>query len=164
MNQLKAEILEICQKAKESAKSMALLDEATKNNILSEVKNLIILNKAKILEANFIDLENAKKNQLEASKIDRLMLDENKILSMVKSIDDIIKLDDPIGKIIYEVNRPNGLNIKRISTPIGVLLTIYEARPNVTTDVGALSIKSCKTLSRKRITSSIISGLSFHSS
>jgi len=142
MNQLKAEILEICQKAKESAKSMALLDEATKNNILSEVKNLIILNKAKILEANFIDLENAKKNQLEASKIDRLMLDENKILSMVKSIDDIIKLDDPIGKIIYEVNRPNGLNIKRISTPIGVLLTIYEARPNVTTDVGALSIKS----------------------
>ena len=142
MNQLKAEILEICQKAKESAKSMALLDEATKNNILLEVKNLIILNKVKILEANFIDLENAKKNQLEASKIDRLMLDENKILSMVKSIDDIIKLDDPIGKIIYEVNRPNGLNIKRISTPIGVLLTIYEARPNVTTDVGALSIKS----------------------
>ena len=142
MNQLKAEILEICQKAKESAKSMALLDEATKNNILLEVKNLIILNQAKILEANFIDLENAKKNQLEASKIDRLMLDENKILSMVKSIDDIIKLDDPIGKIIYEVNRPNGLNIKRISTPIGVLLTIYEARPNVTTDVGALSIKS----------------------
>ncbi len=142
MNQLKAEILEICQKAKDSAKSMALLDEATKNNILSEVKNLIILNKAKILEANFIDLENAKKNQLEASKIDRLMLDENKILSMVKSIDDIIKLDDPIGKIIYEVNRPNGLNIKRVSTPIGVLLTIYEARPNVTTDVGALSIKS----------------------
>ena len=142
MNQLKSEILEICQKAKESAKSMALLDESTKNNILSEVKNLIILNKAEILEANFIDLENAKKNQLEASKIDRLMLDENKILSMVKSIDDIIKLDDPIGKIIYEVNRPNGLNIKRISTPIGVLLTIYEARPNVTTDVGALSIKS----------------------
>jgi glutamate-5-semialdehyde dehydrogenase len=142
MNQLKAEILEICQKAKDSAKSMALLDEVTKNNILSEVKNLIILNKEKILEANFIDLENAKKNQLEASKIDRLMLDDNKILSMVKSIDDIIKLDDPIGKIIYEVNRPNGLNIKRISTPIGVLLTIYEARPNVTTDVGALSIKS----------------------
>jgi glutamate-5-semialdehyde dehydrogenase len=142
MNQLKSEILEICQKAKDSAKSMALLDEITKNNILSEVKNLIILNKTKILEANFIDLENAKKNQLEASKIDRLMLDENKILSMVKSIDDIIKLADPIGKIIYEVNRPNGLNIKRISTPIGVLLTIYEARPNVTIDVGALSIKS----------------------
>ena len=66
MNQLKAEILEICQRAKESARSMALLDEGTKNNILSEVKNLIILNKAKILEANFIDLENAKKNQLEA--------------------------------------------------------------------------------------------------
>ena len=142
MNQLKSEILEICQKAKDSAKSMALLDESTKNNILSEVKNLIILNKTKILEANFIDLENAKKNQLEASKIDRLMLDESKILSMVKSIDDIIKLADPIGKIIYEVNRPNGLNIKRISTPIGVLLTIYEARPNVTIDVGALSIKS----------------------
>ena len=142
MNQLKAEILEICQKAKESAKSMALLDEAIKNNILSEVKNLIISNKEKILEANFIDLENAKKNQLEASKIDRLMLDEKKILGMVKSIDEIINLPDPIGKIIYEVNRPSGLNLKRVSTPIGVLLTIYEARPNVTSDVAGLAIKS----------------------
>ncbi len=142
MNQLKAEILNICKKAKESTKSMALLDEKTKNNILLEVKNLIILNIKNILQANAIDVENAKRNQLEASKIDRLILNEGKILAIAKSIDDIIKLPDPIGKIINETNRPNGLNIKRISTPIGVLLTIYEARPNVTVDVASLSIKS----------------------
>ena len=142
MNQLKAEILEICQKAKESVKSMALLDEKTKNNILLEVKNLIILNQEKILEANDVDVKNAQKNQLESSKIDRLILSKDKILAMAKSIDEIIKLPDPVGKIIFETNRPNGLNIKRISTPIGVLLTIYEARPNVTLDVAMLSIKS----------------------
>ena len=142
MNQLKAEILEICQKAKESVKSMALLDEKTKNNILLEVKNLIISNQEKILEANFIDVKNAQKNQLESSKIDRLILSKDKILAMAKSIDEIIKLPDPVGKIMFETNRPNGLNIKRISTPIGVLLTIYEARPNVTLDVASLSIKS----------------------
>jgi len=142
MNQLKAEILEICQKAKESVKSMALLDENTKNNILLEVKNLIILNQEKILEANAIDVKNAQKNQLESSKIDRLILNKDKILAMAKSIDEIVKLPDPVGKIIFETNRPNGLNIKRISTPIGVLLTIYEARPNVTLDVAMLSIKS----------------------
>jgi len=142
MNQLKAEILEICQKAKESLKSMALLDEITKNNILLEVKNLIISNQEKILEANEIDVKNAQKNQLESSKIDRLILNKDKILAMAKSIDEIVKLPDPVGKIIFETNRPNGLNIKRISTPIGVLLTIYEARPNVTLDVAALSIKS----------------------
>jgi glutamate-5-semialdehyde dehydrogenase len=142
MNQLKAEILEICQKAKESVKSMALLDENTKNNILLEVKNLIIFNQEKILEANDIDVKNAQKNQLESSKIDRLILNKDKILAMAKSIDEIVKLPDPVGKIIFETNRPNGLNIKRISTPIGVLLTIYEARPNVTLDVAMLSIKS----------------------
>jgi glutamate-5-semialdehyde dehydrogenase len=142
MNQLKAEILEICQRAKESVKSMALLDEITKNKILLEVKNLIISNQEKILEANEIDVKNAQKNQLESSKIDRLILNKDKILAMAKSIDEIVKLPDPVGKIIFETNRPNGLNIKRISTPIGVLLTIYEARPNVTLDVAALSIKS----------------------
>ena len=142
MNQLKAEILEICQKAKESVKSMALLDEKTKNNILLEVKNLIISNQEKILEANEIDVKNAQKNQLESSKIDRLILNKDKILAMAKSIDEIVKLPDPVGKIIFETNRPNGLNIKRISTPIGVLLTIYEARPNVTLDVAVLTIKS----------------------
>ena len=142
MNQLKAEILEICQKAKESVRSIAVLDEKTKNNILLEVKNLIISNQEKILEANDIDVKNAQKNQLESSKIDRLILNKDKILAMAKSIDEIVKLPDPVGKIIFETNRPNGLNIKRISTPIGVLLTIYEARPNVTLDVAMLSIKS----------------------
>jgi glutamate-5-semialdehyde dehydrogenase len=121
---------------------MALLDEKTKNNILLEVKNLIILNQEKILEANDVDIKNAQKNQLESSKIDRLILNKDKILAMAKSIDEIVKLPDPVGKIIFETNRPNGLNIKRISTPIGVLLTIYEARPNVTLDVAMLSIKS----------------------
>jgi glutamate-5-semialdehyde dehydrogenase len=142
MNQLKAEVFDICKKAKEATKSMYSLDEATKNNVLLEAKNLIILHKKKILEANFLDVENAKKNQLEASKIDRLILNEDKILAIAKSIDDIVKLPDPIGKITFETNRPNGLNIKRISTPIGVLLTIYESRPNVTVDVASLSIKS----------------------
>jgi len=142
MNQLRAEILEICSNAKKSVKAIELLDETTKNNILLEAKNLIIQNKKKILEANYIDVQNAQRNKLESTKIDRLILDENKILAMTNAIDEVIKLPDPVGKILFENNRPNGLNIKRISTPIGVLLAIYESRPNVTTDVACLSIKS----------------------
>lgn len=137
-----AEVLKICNEAKSATKIISKLDEASKNRILMQVKNAIIVNKNQILKANKIDLENAHKNGLESSKIDRLLMDENKINNIVNSIDEIINLPDPVGKISYNVTRPNGLNIRRITTPIGVLLAIYESRPNVTADIASLAIKS----------------------
>jgi len=137
-----AEVLKICNEAKSAAKIMSKLSESPKNSILKQVKEAIIINKNQILKANQIDIENAHKNGLEASKIDRLLIDENKINNIINSIDEIINLPDPVGKISYNVNRPNGLNIRRISTPIGVMLAIYESRPNVTADIASLAIKS----------------------
>lgn len=94
------------------------------------------------MEANKKDLQQAKKNNLDNAKIDRLMLDESRINNIIKTIQDIIKLPDPVNKILYQTKRDNGLAIKRVATPIGVLLAIYESRPNVTADISALAIKS----------------------
>ena len=106
-----------------------------KNQILLEVAKSIKKEVNEIIKANEEDVKNAKKNGLDDAKIDRLILDEKRIFSLADAIEDIVKLADPVGKILYDVDRDNGLNIKRITTPIGVLLAIYESRPNVTSDI-----------------------------
>ena len=142
MNNFKQIAKTICVNAKSATKIMAKLDVKTKNKILSDAILLIKSKKNDILLANKKDIEFAQKNHLDSAKIDRLLIDETKIDSMIKSIEDIINLPDPVGKISLDVYRPSGLNIKRISTPIGVLLAIYEARPNVSVDISSMAIKS----------------------
>ena len=142
MNSLKKQALQICKKAKSATKTMALLDSSTKNKILKTVIDLLKSQKNQIFYANQLDLDFAKNNNLENSKIDRLIINDNSLNSIIKSLEEIINLADPVGKISYDIHRDNGLNIKRISTPIGVMLAIYEARPNVTVDISAMSIKS----------------------
>ncbi|GDX36516.1 gamma-glutamyl phosphate reductase [Alphaproteobacteria bacterium] len=142
MSEINQYVVNICNNAKNASSQIAKANLADKNKVLLEVIKLINSKKNEILLSNKIDFENAINANIDPAKIDRLILNEDKIKSLIISLEEIIKLPDPVGRIIENYNRPNDLNIQKISTPIGVLLAIYEARPNVTCDVSALALKS----------------------
>ncbi len=98
--------------------------------------------RSEILEANKLDLANAEKNGMAASFVDRLTLDDSRIDAIADGIRAIAALPDPVGEVIAEWDRPNGLHIERVRTPLGVIGVIYESRPNVTADAGALCLKA----------------------
>ncbi len=134
------ELLRIGNNAKKATK--ITIDKKTKNKVLEKFLFLIEKNKNKILSANDKDIFLAKKKNIPENLINRLRLDKIKIEDIQHSIHKIKKLDDPTNKIIAKWKRPNGLLIKKISTPIGVIGVIYESRPNVTSDVSSLCFKS----------------------
>ena len=101
---------------------------------LETYKKSILKNKNQIIKANNQDIKNVKRKHL----VDRLVLNNKRIESIRHSIDQIAKFKNPIGKVLQKWSRPNRLNIKKVSTPIGVIGVIYESRPNVTADVAAL--------------------------
>jgi len=142
MNEVKAKVLKICNDAKKASSEIATLDSATKDQVLLEVVKLLKKHTQKIIKANQKDVKIAKEHKLDAAKIDRLVLDEKRIMGLANAVKDVIKLSDPVGRILYDASRENGLRIRRVSTPIGVLLAIYESRPNVTSDIAALALKS----------------------
>ena len=113
-----------------------------KNKVLKDYSDLINKNKKLIINQNKKDVFEAQKKGLKSNLIDRLILDESKISDIINSIKSIIKLKDPTNIIIEKWKRPNGLNISKISIPIGVIGVIYESRPNVTSDVASLCFKS----------------------
>ncbi len=139
---IKKEILEIGKKAKEASYELAVLDTAKKNEALGKAAENIKTRSREIIAANNIDLTKAKQKQLAPALIDRLLLDDDRINSIVNGILDIIKLDDPVKKILSEWQRPNGLKIQKVSVPLGVIGVIYESRPNVAADAAALCLKS----------------------
>jgi glutamate-5-semialdehyde dehydrogenase len=141
-NYIKKQALKIAQNTKIASLKIANLDSDFKNKVLKRVAKSIKDNSESIIIANQLDVALAKKNNLELAKIDRLILDKVRIDNLANAVTEIAQLDDPIGKISYNTNRQNGLNIKRISVPIGVIFAIYESRPNVTSDIAALSFKS----------------------
>lgn len=142
MSEVKSKVLKICNDAKKASAELAILDTVTKDQILLEVVKLLKKHTQKIIKANQKDVKTAKENKLDAAKVDRLVLDEKRIIGLANAVKDIIKLPDPVGKILYDTTRETGLHVRRISTPIGVLLAIFESRPNVTSDIAALSLKS----------------------
>ncbi len=142
MNAITASVLKICTDAKKASVETASLTSATKNKILLEVAKLLKKHSPQIIKANQKDLKLATERGLDSAKIDRITLDEKRIFDLANSVKDIAKLADPLGKILYETTRENGLHIRRISTPLGVLLAIFESRPNVVSDISALSLKS----------------------
>ncbi|MFT7087300.1 MAG: glutamate-5-semialdehyde dehydrogenase [Rickettsiales bacterium] len=133
---------QIAQNAKNSSTQIANLGTDLKNQILLKVAKNLKDNIAKIIAANKRDVALAIQNNLEAAKIDRLTVDDARLHNLADAIVQIAHLPNPVGKVLYETTRPNGLHIKRVSVPIGVLLAIYEARPNVTSDIAALGFKS----------------------
>jgi glutamate-5-semialdehyde dehydrogenase len=139
---IKKQATKIAKDAKEASYKIANLSSDIKNQILQKVAASIKEKKSEIILANQKDIAFAKENNMDQAKLDRLNLDENKIENLANAVLEIVKLDDPIGKISYDIHRPSGLHIRRISVPIGVILAIYESRPNVTSDIAALGFKS----------------------
>ena len=128
--------------AKEAARSLALLSTEKKNIALKTLHKNINKSYKAILEANHKDIDKAEKNSLSNQMINRLKLSEKSLDNILKSIEEIIKLPDPIGETLEEWVRPNGLKFKKISVPLGVLGIIYESRPNVTVDATCIALKS----------------------
>ena len=137
---MKKNLINIGIKAKKASKIK--IDSKNKNKVLKKFLNLINKNKKKILKENNKDIKFAIKNNLPKNLIDRLTLNQEKLEGIQASINNIIRLSDPTNKVLNRWKRPNGLIIKRVSTPIGVIGIIYESRPNVTSDVSSLCFKS----------------------
>lgn len=133
-------MLEIGQKARAAARPLSIASAERKHAALTAMASYIIADMDKILAANALDLENAREAGMAASFIDRLTLTETRIRDMANGIRAIADLKDPVGEVIAEWDRPNGLHIERVRTPLGVIGVIYESRPNVTADAGALCL------------------------
>jgi glutamate-5-semialdehyde dehydrogenase len=128
--------------ATSAAAVLALAPTTQKNAALTAAAAAIRARRAAILSANERDMAEGRARQLSAPKLDRLRLDERRLESIAASVDAVVALPDPIGTIAAEWQRPNGLRIQRVRVPLGVIGIIYESRPNVTVDAGALCLKS----------------------
>ncbi|MDP4490233.1 glutamate-5-semialdehyde dehydrogenase [Pseudoalteromonas piscicida] len=135
-------ITDISSQAAKAAKQLALLSTEQKNAVLADMAKGIRDNSDAIIKANEADLAAARDNQLSDAMIDRLTLNQARIESMAEGIETIIQLDDPVGARRDMGVRPNGIKISKMRVPLGVVCMIYEARPNVTADAGALCFKS----------------------
>lgn len=123
-------------------KILAVADTGKKNAALAEISRALIENSDKIIEANQKDLAAARENGMSVSMQDRLMLNEDRIKGIASAVDELIKLEDPIGKVDNGSVRPNGMRITKIRVPMGVIGMIYESRPNVTADAATLCLKT----------------------
>lgn len=130
------------QRARACLTVMAASDHASRNQALQSTAEYIRQHEAAILEANARDVEAARAKGKDTAMIGRLTLNPERIESMAKGLEDIAGLSDPVGQELDRWHRPNGLDIARVSTPLGVLGVIYESRPNVTVDAAGLAIKS----------------------
>ena len=135
-------MLDLGLKAKKAANLLANVSGEQKNFALKELKQKLNIFSNVLIEVNKKDIKNARIRKLSSSMIDRLTLTPERITDMIHSLDQIIQLKDPIGQIISEWTRPNGLHIQKISVPLGVIGIIYESRPNVTVDASAIAIKA----------------------
>jgi glutamate-5-semialdehyde dehydrogenase len=133
---------EIGAGARRAATDLARVSSAQKNEALLSAAQGIRVRKDEILEANARDMSAAKAGQLSAAMLDRLSLDDSRVEAMARGITEIADLDDPVGQVMAEWDRPNGLHIQRVRVPLGVIGIIYESRPNVTADAGSLCLKS----------------------
>ena len=135
-------MLDIGRKARAAAQPLAIASAERKHAALVSMAREIEARAGEILSANALDLDNAAASGMAASFIDRLTLNEGRIRAIADGIRAIAELRDPVGEVIAEWDRPNGLHIERVRTPLGVIGVIYESRPNVTADAGALCLKA----------------------
>jgi len=139
---LDAQMKELANRSKAAARQLTGLDTEQKNRCLHAMAQALCENKAAISKANEQDLETARGMGLSQAMIDRLVLNEARINAMAQGLREVAALPDPIGRILEERERPNGLLLQKITTPIGVVVIIYESRPNVTADAAGLCFKS----------------------
>lgn len=140
--ELEKELILMGKNARKASQILTLANSDLKNSALEAMAVDIEENKENILEANIKDVEKAKANNISKSFLDRLILNDERIKSISDGLREIIKIEDPVGQTMSKWDRPNGLNIERVRTPLGVIGVIYESRPNVTADAGALCLKA----------------------
>ncbi|MEK7780017.1 MAG: glutamate-5-semialdehyde dehydrogenase [Verrucomicrobiota bacterium] len=132
----------LAKQAKAASRELAKLTTAEKNACLLAMADALEANAPAIKEANTLDMEFGEKAGLSTAMLDRLKLDDKRIMAMAKGLREVAALADPVGRVLDERTRPNGLKLQKISTPIGVVVIIYESRPNVTADAASLCFKS----------------------
>ena len=135
-------LIDLGIKAKAASKALISASPTLKNEALRSIAKALCENADAIINANELDIKTAKLNGMSDAMLDRLSLNEARIKGMADGVLALCGLADPVGKILEETERPNGIKIKKISVPMGVIGIIYEARPNVTSDAAAISIKA----------------------
>jgi len=139
---LNEQMTQLAKQAKAASRELAKLTTAEKNACLLAMATALEQNAAALKQANTLDMDAAAKSGLPSPMLDRLKLDDKRIAAMSKGLREVVALADPVGRILDERVRPNGLKLQKISTPIGVVVIIYESRPNVTADAAGLCFKS----------------------
>jgi glutamate-5-semialdehyde dehydrogenase len=135
-------VAEICAAAKRAARSLASLPSGVKDAALVEIADELIERTPEILEANARDLDAGREAGLTDALMDRLALDDGRIAAIARQVRDIVALPDPVGEVIDGFRLANGLDVRKVRVPLGVIAVVYEARPNVTIDAAALCLKS----------------------
>lgn len=162
MDILHDHLMTMGKQAQEAARVLATASSQQKTAALSAIADKIVAQMPEILSENQKDIEAAKKNGMAAALIDRLMLDEKRIRAIADSVRVVQDLTDPVGQIVAEWERPNGLKIQRVRTPLGVIGVIYESRPNVTVDAAALCLKSGNAVILRGGSDSFLSSRALH--
>ena len=139
---LRDQIHQLGRQALEASRSLAVLPAATKNRILTAMAEALEARADEILAANAKDLEAGKAKGLSAAMLDRLMLNPARVAAMAQGVREVVGLPDPVGEELAAWERPNGLKMRKVRVPIGVIGIIYESRPNVTADAGALCLRA----------------------
>ncbi len=139
---LHEEMLQMGDRAVTAARALALCSTRKKNSILEAMADELEAQRAALKQANAVDMEAARQGGLSGAMLDRLQLTDARIDAMIKGINDVAALKDPVGQRISRWMRPNGLDIQKIRVPIGVIAIIYESRPNVTADAAVLCLKA----------------------
>jgi glutamate-5-semialdehyde dehydrogenase len=135
-------VTDICRAAKAASRTLARLDSAAKDRALLAIANALEARTPEILEANARDLEAGRESGLSAALMDRLALDEPRVAAMAAGVREIVALPDPVGELLEGFRLANGLDVRKVRVPLGVVAVVYEARPNVTIDAAALALKS----------------------
>ncbi|MBI1939222.1 MAG: glutamate-5-semialdehyde dehydrogenase [Ignavibacteriales bacterium] len=136
------DLIELAKKSRSASNQLARLSTKTKNEILSAMAESLRSEEENILQANAVDIQSANEKGLSSAMIDRLLLTKERINSMAEALEEIVLLADPVGLMSDFKVRPNGLQVAKMSIPLGVIAIIYEARPNVTSDAAGLCLKS----------------------
>jgi glutamate-5-semialdehyde dehydrogenase len=139
---LSEQMAELAKRAKAASRELSRLTTAEKNACLNAMAATLEGESSAIKTANALDMEAAAKMGLSSAMLDRLKLDDKRIAAMAKGLREVAALPDPVGKVLDERTRPNGLKLRKVTTPIGVIVIIYESRPNVTADAASLCFKS----------------------
>ncbi|MGA2447549.1 MAG: glutamate-5-semialdehyde dehydrogenase [Polyangiaceae bacterium] len=137
-----SDVVTMCKKARAAARLLAPRDRSAKDAALRFASEGLRSRAGELVAANAKDLEAARARNMATAMLDRLALDASRVERMAQAVEEIVALPDPVGAVISDERRPNGIRVRRVRVPIGVVAIVYESRPNVTSDAGALCIKA----------------------